>query len=228
MSSNKSLKFEIDKTLLEKSLTRDPREAKKRIEGQTVILKRVSGAKPPPQKLGIDVSRGKKKSRRQLAEEMAKRQGVKKKVVLPPAVRVFPRLMALALDFMLFLILAWLLLGPFQESIISGHAQFMHSLGLSFMPYSTELYFLRVLLPAYFVAFYLPCFIFRSSFGKYLMAIRISSNYDTNANFGQLILRELIRPISVLSVVGIVIAAFRPYRGLHDYIAGTKPVVIQR
>jgi uncharacterized RDD family membrane protein YckC len=228
VDSEKSIKFEIDRTLLEKSRT-NTKVHKPRIEGKTVILHRAPGKKPPPPKFGLEIEKAAKtRPRRDLVKEAKKARLEKSEKVEVPPIKLSKRLMAFIVDVGIFLGGALVLATYLSESFISSHVSFMASVPEMWLVYSTELYFLRIVLPVYFVVFYLPCFLIRTSIGKHLMGIKIVNAYDIPANFGQFIVRELARPLSIVTVLGVLIGVFKPYRALHDYLAGTKPVVTQR
>jgi uncharacterized RDD family membrane protein YckC len=221
---DKSLKFEIDPDQVISSEKKGDKV--RRIEGRTVILKRVDGKKPPPVRFNLDTSRmPKQKSRRQMAEDMARKSGA----VIPEdqgtnvdKISFVRRSVAFVIDLFIFLVVLFLAYFFYEEKIIALHMQIMQIFEESWLIYSDIVYLIQVLVPTYMGVFFLPALFLEGSIGKRLVGFKIIQVIGSPANFDQLILREIFKPISLLSILGVVIGLFRPYRMLHDRLSRTK------
>jgi len=218
---DKSLKFEIDKTLIDKSLNKK-KPKKSGISGQTVILKPAPGKVPPAARLGLDTGKmPERKSRRQMAEEEKKRAGIKPKVDLPKVVSPFRRLLAVIFDLVFFLGFIFLFSSYFQNHFIEA-SFIVNELSPELLwEYADVVYFGLMIIPAYVLTSILPQFLSGASIGKWLVGLKIYDQSMAKAGFMQLMMRELLRPICVATIIGPLIGFWRPYRMLHDRITGT-------
>jgi uncharacterized RDD family membrane protein YckC len=224
--SDESLKFEIDPSQFES--TSKKKQKVRRIEGRTVIIRRADGKKPPPVKYDLDTEKLPRTiSRRQMAMDMSKKSGqVQEDRDHIDKISFIRRGIGFLIDCTIYSVVVFLVSFIYQEKIVQYHLEIMSLIGESWFIYSESIYLMQIFLPCYFVVFFLPVLFFEGSIGKRFVGFKIIQNHGASANFDQMILREIIRPISILSLVGILLGVFRPYRTLHDRISRTKIALV--
>ena len=86
--------------------------------------------------------------------------------------------------------------------------------------YDYVLYFVLV----YFIIILLPSIFSKKTYGKRIFHLRVGHKFDdTPVVKSQMLIRELIRPLSIASILGLLfIFINQDRRALHDFIAGTK------
>lgn len=226
--SDKSLKFEIDPDQIEAA---DKKADKvRRIEGRTVIIRRADGKKPPPVKYNLDEKKKPKpRTRRQMAKDMARKSGELVDEDAPPPIdkiSFIRRGVGFGLDLGFALLALALIYFFYEEKLIAYHLQLMNNFDDTWRVYSDLIYMIQIFLPVYLVVFFLPVLFFEASIGKRLVGFKIRQVHGASANFDQLILRELFRPLSCLTLIGLLIGVFSPYRTLHDRVSRTKLVLV--
>lgn len=224
--SDKSLKFEVDLKKLDETKPSLPKleAVRKGPEARgNARLKKVTGKRPPgEQRMGLDQQNPPKRlSRRQMAEEMKAPEERGPKVYLPNPVPLVGRLIAFVLDVITVVGASVAAFWYLQDKLIEYHLLLMTGVAAPYIAYADVIYLAQAIIPSYLLVIWLPNFLLEGTIGKRLFNLRIKNKQFGRANFIQHIMREVFRPLSIVSVIGLLMGVMRPYRTLHDRLSGT-------
>ncbi len=167
-------------------------------------------------------------TRTALYEELQREQKLLEKDVIVTA-PVFKRGIALAIDLLFFAFLFklsefFIFLTKFLCSLPMERYKFVWNFSDATM--FKAFWGFNFLLCLFFFHL-IPVYSYNTTLGKKILGLRVRGSAQYTLNFSQVVLREiLLRPLSILLVIGFIVPFFNAdRRSIHDYIAKTQVIL---